>query len=235
MLFFYIRHGDPIYDPDSLTVLGEKQAEALAKRLAAYGIDKVYASSSGRAMKTAKPTCDLLKKEMEIKDFANESYTWGEFSIEKNGNRIWMFQDEETRRIFADDKMLALGHKWYEYEGMSTYKKGVERISKETTEFFKELGYEKIGNTGKYKVLKSNNERVAFFAHQGFGLLFLSEILGIPYPLFTTRFDLCHSSMTVIDFQESDGFSVPMVLTLSSDSHIYREGLPTKYNNELYF
>lgn len=34
MLFFYIRHGDPIYNPDSLTPLGRRQAEALGKRLA---------------------------------------------------------------------------------------------------------------------------------------------------------------------------------------------------------
>ena len=46
MIFYYIRHGDPIYDPDSLTPLGEKQAEALAKRLALYGIDKIYSSPS---------------------------------------------------------------------------------------------------------------------------------------------------------------------------------------------
>ena len=31
MLFFYVRHGDPIYDPDSLTPLGHRQAEAVAK------------------------------------------------------------------------------------------------------------------------------------------------------------------------------------------------------------
>ena len=41
MLFFYIRHGIPIYDPDSLTELGKKQADALAKRLSIYGIDKI--------------------------------------------------------------------------------------------------------------------------------------------------------------------------------------------------
>ena len=56
MLFFYIRHGDPIYDPDSLTELGKKQADAVSKRLALYGIDKIYASSSNRAIQTAKPT-----------------------------------------------------------------------------------------------------------------------------------------------------------------------------------
>ena len=29
MLLFYIRHGEPIYDPNQLTPLGERQAEAL--------------------------------------------------------------------------------------------------------------------------------------------------------------------------------------------------------------
>ena len=32
MLLYVIRHGDPIYDPDSLTELGHEQARALAKR-----------------------------------------------------------------------------------------------------------------------------------------------------------------------------------------------------------
>lgn len=30
MIFFYIRHGDPIYVPDSLTPLGMRQADAQA-------------------------------------------------------------------------------------------------------------------------------------------------------------------------------------------------------------
>ena len=62
MLFFYIRHGDPIYDPDSLTALGKRQAEAVARRLALYGIDEIYASTSTRAIQTATPTSEILKK-----------------------------------------------------------------------------------------------------------------------------------------------------------------------------
>lgn len=235
MLFFYIRHGDPIYEPDSLTALGQKQAEALSKRLAMYGIDKVYASSSNRAIMTAKPTCDLLKKEAEILDFANEGHLWNEFVVEKDGKKNWIFNDKEMKDLFADESVLALRHKWYEHEKLTTYKKGAERVSKETFEFFKSLGYEHIKGTGKYKVLKPNDDRVAFFAHQGFGLAFLSEILDIPYPMFSTHFDLSHSSMTVINFSEKDGYSMPRILTLSSDSHIYKEGLPTKYCNVLYF
>ena len=46
MLLFYIRHGDPIYNPDSLTPLGHEQAKALAKRLLLCHVDKVYSSPS---------------------------------------------------------------------------------------------------------------------------------------------------------------------------------------------
>lgn len=49
MLLYYIRHGDPIYNPDSLTGLGHKQSEALSKRLADSGIEAVYCSPSNRA------------------------------------------------------------------------------------------------------------------------------------------------------------------------------------------
>ena len=84
-------------------------------------------------------------------------------------------------------------------------------------------------------MVKSNDERIALFAHQGFGLAFLSVILDIPYPMFVNHFDMCHTGMTVIEFKEENGYAIPKVLTLSSDSHLYREGIPTKYHNELYF
>lgn len=234
MLFYFIRHADPVYDPDSLTPLGKRQAEALAKRLAMHGIDKIYSSTSNRAVMTAKPTCELLKKDMETLDFALESHAWREFTVERNGKRMWIFHDPEIKKILEDPAVAELGHKWYEYPGLGEYRAGIERVYKDAFDFFKTLGYEHIGNSGMYKIEKQNNERVAFFAHQGFGLAFLSVILGIPYPTFVTRFDLSHSSMTVINFSEEDGISMPKVLTLSSDSHIYREGLPTKYNNGIY-
>ena len=40
MILYYVRHGDPIYDPNSLTPLGMRQAEALAKRFGIYGLDE---------------------------------------------------------------------------------------------------------------------------------------------------------------------------------------------------
>ena len=72
MILYYIRHGDPIYHPDSLTPLGKREAEAVAKRLAVYGVDGIYSSTSNRAIETAAPLAELLKKELRAMGILDE-------------------------------------------------------------------------------------------------------------------------------------------------------------------
>ena len=237
MLLFYVRHGDPIYNPDSLTPLGKRQAEAVAKRLALYGVDKIFSSTSNRAIETAQPTCEILKKEMTLCDFANEHYAWQELTYTDEKGRDWLFHHSSVKPLLTEPELLKLGFNWYEHPKFKDfdYKKGFYRIQKESDKFLAELGFEHIPFTGRYKVAKPNSERVALFAHQGFGLAFLSAILDIPYPMFTAHFDMTHTGMTGIDFGEGNGFAVPKILTLSNDSHIYKEGLPTNYNNSKRF
>ncbi|MBE7043533.1 MAG: histidine phosphatase family protein [Ruminococcaceae bacterium] len=237
MLFFYIRHGDPIYSPDSLTPLGEKQADAVAKRLALFGLDKIYSSTSNRAMQTAQPTCNLLRMEPEPLDFANEKYPWQNFTVPMGERVTWAFSHPTIRRLFHDPSVRQLGDEWYEHSELKQYsfREGVERTYRQADAFFASLGYEHIRHTGTYRVVKPNEQRVALFAHQGFGLIFLSCLLDIPYPIFCTQFDMCHSGMTVIRFQDEDGICIPKICTLSSDAHLYREGLPTNYNYEFRF
>lgn len=235
MLFFYIRHGDPIYTPDSLTPLGHAQAKALSKRLATYGLDKIYSSTSNRAIETARPTCELLGLEPELLDFAHESLSWRDFSVpclHREGN-TWIWAEPENQMLLTSKEMRDLGYNWYDHPAFVNYnfKNGMERVYNEADSFFASLGFEHERYTGRYKVTRTNKDRVALFAHQGFGLVFLSAILDIPYPQFSTHFDICHTGMTVIDFSEHLGYSIPRVLTLSLDSHIYKEGLPTRYNN----
>ena len=59
MLLYVIRHADPIYNPDSLTEKGKRQAEALGRRLAVHGLDRIYASPMNRAQMTAKPASSI--------------------------------------------------------------------------------------------------------------------------------------------------------------------------------
>ncbi|MBR3715726.1 MAG: histidine phosphatase family protein [Clostridia bacterium] len=239
MLLFYVRHGDPIYSPDSLTPLGERQAEAVAKRLALYGVDRIYSSTSNRAILTAKPTCEILKKEPTLLDFAHENHAWDDLSIERSDGKgsTWLFAEKWVRELFNDKSIRDLGDRWYEHPAFAKhdYKKGIERIYNDIDAFFSELGYEHDRYTGKYKITNVNNKRIALFAHQGFGLAFLSCLLDIPYPMFATHFDMCHTGMTVVEFAGTEGYTIPKILTLSSDSHLYREGLPTNYNNALRF
>lgn len=237
MIFYYIRHGDPIYNPDSLTELGKRQAEALAKRLALYGVDKIYSSTAVRAIQTAEPASYLMKKEIVQMDWCLERYAFQEMGIMQEGRRRWLFSVPEYRRLLASNEIAELGHRWHTHPAFAeqTVGEGYQRIQRETYKFLEKLGYRFDPQTGVYDVLRDNNERVALFAHQGFGMAFLSSLLNIPYPAFCTKFDMSHSGMTVIQFKNEGGICVPKVLTLGNDSHLYREGLPTKYQNELYF
>ena len=238
MLFFYIRHGDPVYDPDSLTPLGERQAEALAKRLARYGIDEIYSSTSQRAKDTAKPTCEILKKDITELDWCNEKYAWNEFTvINDDQKQEWVFASNKCKKLFCNQEIKSLRNDWYEAPEFANYafKDGVTRINREVDAFFNGLGYTHNRDEGVYISKENNEKRIALFAHQGFGMAFLSSVLDIPYPEFTLHFDLSHSSMTVLEFKDVDGVVIPKVLTLSNDSHLYGENLPTKYNNRIAF
>ena len=238
MLFFYVRHGDPIYAPDSLTPFGHRQAEAVGRMLSLYRINKIYASTSERAKLTATPLAEIIKKDIEQLDFANEGHAWHEltcYSKALNAN-TWLFHSPEMKALFHEPDFMALGDKWYEHPALKSpccegkdYKAAIERIQKGSDEFFESLGYKRV-SAGKYKVLEKNDNRVAMFAHQGFGLAFLSCIVGIPYPVFSTHFDICTTGVSVIEFEEIDGYAYPRILELSSAGHLYKESLPTRFN-----
>ena len=240
MLFFYIRHGDPIYKPNQLTPLGKRQAEAVAKRLALFGIDEIYSSPSNRAVETARPTFDLVQstlktKEIQLLDFCDESLAGADFAVTCDGKRKWAYSLPEYRRLFCSHEVADLGHRWHEHPELARFKPGIDRVERESAAFFETLGYKHIEGAGYYEVINDNPDRVALFAHQGFGLAFLSCIMDIPYPLFCTHFDMTHSGMTVIEFKNENGISIPRMLTLSSDSHLYREGLPLDYSHQIRF
>ena len=220
-----------------LTPLGHEQAKAVAKRLSLYGIDRIFASSSNRARQTAEPTCALLKKEMTICDWANEGLVWEEFTnVKENGARYWGFQDKETVELFNTKEIREMGAEWYNHPALHNgYKSGMQRVNREVDDFFLSLGYKHDRENARFEAIAPTNERIALFAHQGFGMSFLSSLLDIPYPIFSTHFDMGHTGMTVIDFAERDGYVYPKVLQLSNDSHLYREGLLTGYQNQIRF
>ncbi len=241
MLLYYIRHADPIYDPDSLTPLGIRQAEALAHRLAAHGIDRIYSSSSKRAQDTARPTAEIVKKDVTVLDWAHEETFWEEASVKQpEGGTRWFMHTIKYRNLMNSDEIRDLGKSWFDHPEFkdTTLPDGIKRIQREADAFLLSLGYEHDRDKNCYIPVRPNDDRVAFFAHQSFGIAFLSAILDIPYPMFCTHFDINHSGMTVVEFGDK-GFDynirndvvIPQMITLSNDSHLWREGLPTRQVN----
>ena len=88
MLLFVIRHGDPVYQPDSLTPRGRMQAQALAKRFAVHGLDRIFSSPLIRAQETARPTAELLDLPVEIEEWTSETLAWEENS--------WTYNDTNS-------------------------------------------------------------------------------------------------------------------------------------------
>lgn len=237
MLLYYIRHGDPVYKPDSLTPLGQKQAEAVAKRLAVHGIDEVYTSTSNRAILTGQPLCDILKLTPTELDWCNEKYAHRYFSAQmEDGTRNFAFARPDLKRLFVGSEIRALGDKWYEHPALAEgrFAEGVEFYNTHTDAFLAEHGYCRDGEEHWYIPTAPNEKRIAIFAHWGVGGAIMSHILGIPYPQFVASIALSHSTMSVIEFKVRDGIVIPQALTYGNDSHLYREGLPTKFENRLY-
>ena len=233
MLIYYIRHGDPIYNPDSLTELGEKQAEALSHRLGSIDFDRIYVSTSNRAYLTAKPTLEKCGKEPIMTDWLHESVAAKYFYKDSR----WIFTIPEYIEAFNSESMFNLGKRWSDHECFdnTNVREGRAFFSEKISEFFRELGYihdEKSGCYHRMKNSEEDNRRIAVFAHEGMSKVFLSTVLDIPYPLFCSRFSLSHSCMCVISFAQTENRPIyPRLLQMSNDSHLYKEGLPLIYNH----
>ena len=229
MLLYYIRHADPIYNPDSITEFGKLQAKSLANRLAKEGIDEIYSSSCGRALMTAEPTCNKLGLKCKPLDFAREDKVWADMSLEVEGMHAdWCFEFPHITKLFLDPDVIKLGDEWYNHESFANYKfkEGLKRIDKDVDEFFKELGYIHDRNNKEYIVCKPNDKKIAFFAHSGFGMAFLSSVLDIPYNVYSTHHkQMGTTHITIIEFKEIDGKCIPRLICYSDGSHLYKDGI----------
>lgn len=236
MLLYIIRHGDPIYNPDSLTELGHRQAEALVPRLAPLGFDKIYASPMIRAQQTAEPTCKALGITAEIKDFLSEEYLASRLFIpitDAKGETAehWCFHQPPTN--YKPENSLEIGKMWYDVPALAPDrergKAAWDEFTSDADDFLCELGYRREGE--HYIVENPPYERVAVFCHQGVGLSFLSHLLSIPPQVFWASFDITHSGITVLNFRNyMSGITAPKMLCLSDTSHLFGGGLPTEYN-----
>lgn len=232
MLLYIIRHGDPIYVTDTLTERGRLQAEAVGKRLASAGIDRVFSSPMGRAKETAEPTCRLLGLDCTIENWTHEvgderliTYPDGELkSISALQNTV--FRENGNIDLTYDRAMESTGL------NESRMNEALEYIEKNGNDFLERLGYR--AENGVYKILRPNEEKVALFCHAVFTRTWLSVLLHIPLNIMTAGFQPTHTGVTVLEFKNNEnGITAPKCFCFSDISHLYAEKLDTVHDNKV--
>lgn len=233
MLLYIIRHGDPIYDPDSLTEKGQRQAEALGRRLCVNGLDRAYVSPMIRAQQTAAPACKALGITPVIKEWMSEQMLFDKISVPRDDGKPgkrWCWERQNTD--FKNNETINDPDAWKDHPIFygAPVEDALRVLAGKSDELLEELGYRREGSI--YRILKPSEERVAAFCHHGFGMTWLSQLLQIPPHLFWGSFNISHSGVTILEFENHEnGITAPRCLMLSDLSHVYADGLPMEYNN----
>lgn len=231
MLLYLIRHGDPDYSTDTLTLRGMFQAEAVGKRMFDAGIDRIFTSPMGRARLTASPAARMLGLTPQIEEWAHEvgpeiktTFPDGSFRsvsqlpgyhLRANGGQDVSCADALTHAPYFSGTRMGLTMAY---------------IHKSGRDFLERLGYREKGEI--YRILRPNEERVALFCHAGLMRAWVSILLHIPVHLVWADFGVTHTGVTVLEFKNlPEGITAPKCRCFSDISHLYAAGLDLRYNN----
>ncbi len=227
MRLHIIRHADPDYENDTLTPAGKQEAAALARRLASYNLDAVYASPMPRAYMTAQYTADLLKLPVTIEPWAIEVQSWSYDPIIEDGEAIpvWDIPGEILR---ANPAYFDL-ERWCYTPPLDSprIRDDYAALSSSVDELVARYGYQREGR--RYRIIQPDRRQIALFCHNGTALAALAHLLCAPPPLIWCSFWHAPSSVTTILFEErGDEWAVPRALSVGDVSHLYEARLPVQ-------
>ncbi len=221
MRIYLIRHADPDYMNRTITPAGHLEAEALARRMSAEGLDHIYTSPLGRARDTAAYTSKLMHKEPIVEEWTREL---SEVKAEIDGQIrcAWDLHGEQVRaqRPFPNSETW-LSCPPFDGPEFKTMWDGLRSAS---DIFIERHGYRR--EDGRYRVVNPNREKIAVFCHGGFGLTWLAHLLEVPVPIMWAGFFLHPSSVTTILFDErSTDWAVPRAIGVGDISHLHEARL----------
>ena len=223
MRLYIIRHADPDYANKTLTTAGHLEAEALAERMRAEGINRIYTSPLGRAQDTMGYTANALGLPFKVEDWTQEIPNMGIEDASLGKVAAWNVDGA----VIRSQSPMPTQESWSSHAPFDAPKFGAifDELKAHSDEFLARHGYRRV--EGEYSIESANRDRLAVFCHGGFGLTWISHLLEIPMPLVWAGFLLAPSSVTIILFDErGPTTAVPRCLALSDTSHLYKAGLP---------
>ncbi len=197
---YFLRHGETIYsqtggycgelDPD-LTPVGVKMAEAFADAYKSLLWSAVYVSPMKRTIATAKPLCDAVGIEMQLRDGLKE-LRYGKWEGQTN---------EYVKEHFLDDYIRWMTEPaWNEPTGGETAVELASRASLVVAEI-----------QDKYR-----NGNVLVVSHKATIRIILCNLLGIDLGRYRDRIDCLAASVSLVKFSEHG----PLLQRLGDRSHM---------------
>lgn len=196
MKIIFIRHGHPNYAEDCLTDIGHLEASAAAERLKDEKIDKMYASSCGRAYETATHIAQKHNMDVEKLDFMRE-INWGKPDTE-DFVHPWFLVDgwvKDGKEIMDPDWQNDPDYK--DHTVLNSYK----TVSESFDKWLLTLGFKRDGDY--YTVTEKNDDTILLVSHGGSSSVVLSHLFNLPFSF------ICHAICP--------GFTAITVVSLSGE------------------
>ena len=171
-------------------------------------------------------------------DFLNENELHGKLTVSTdNGATAWLWADPTYSQILCSKEVRELADQWYTHPALAPFgfEKTIHPINEQIDRLIASFGYEHDTKKGLYKITAPHPEKkIAIFAHECMGKIFMSHLLDVPFPYYAAHFEMHTSAFSVVRFDDGarkDPSRTPQpyararLLSLSNDAHLYREGL----------
>ena len=218
MKLIIIRHADPDYENDSLTIKGKEEAAALASYLKNETFDAVYSSPLGRA----KETCMAVQRE---NGFTFTELPW---LREFNAHIELPYLDEPTYcwdllpgYVADHPRVFDRGEAWMSDETFrgSDVREKWERVKRGLDDLLATHGYVHDGYL--YRVKKPNRDTVVLFCHFGITAVMLSILTGAsPYVFWQHFCSLPTSYTTLVTEEREEGIASFRCIGFGDLSHL---------------
>lgn len=204
-----IRHADPDYANDCLTVIGKKQAQHLAETLLQVPIEHIYVSPSGRARETCSFTANRKGIAPAVLDWLMER------DITRDGMWLW----EAPGEIFLRGSKGRIQNDPFDLDAtLPEARQQYERVTKGFDGLMATYGYVRGGDL--YHVQKASDERIVLFCHKGVILILLADILHWPLPMIFVSLQINPTGVTRLEMVENDSLANFKATVINDLTHL---------------
>lgn len=222
MRLYIIRHGQPDYASDSLTLRGKAEAEALAAYLPRLSPTHLYCSPLGRARATCMACAERLGLPVTELEWARE-LTGVYYQLDGFGKAApFTIPGEVMYRI--NPTPCYEGWEQTEYFDDPRLKTQVRQLEQGSDSLLARHGYVREG--ALYRVTQSQEARIAVFCHQGIAATWIAHLLRLPYQAgWAGLWQACTSVTEITMERRSTGYAVPRMLKMGSTAHLELAGM----------